>query len=124
MSVGLSDAELRVMGVVWREGGSTTARKIVETLSDEVQYSSSATYTLIYRCIKKGALQRTEPGFVCKALVSQEEMQAKQTDALVERLYDGSADKLFAALVSRKKVSRDEISRLRDAIDESGEHFE
>lgn len=112
------------MGVVWREGGSTTARKIVETLSDEVQYSSSATYTLIYRCIKKGALQRTEPGFVCKALVSQEEMQAKQTDALVERLYDGSADKLFAALVSRKKVSRDEISRLRDAIDESGEHFE
>ena len=33
------------------------------------------TYTLIKRCIKKGAIERSDPGFMCHALVPQAEVQ-------------------------------------------------
>jgi predicted transcriptional regulator len=113
MEVALSRAELRVMSVVWHEGGNTTARHIADVLADQVGYSAAASYTLVGRCVKKGALERSEPGYMCRALVSQEDMQNSETDALIERLFDGSADKLFVALVDRKKVSQHEIDRLR-----------
>ena len=114
----LSDSELKVMDVVWREGGETTARRIGEALADRFGYSLSATYTLIGRCIKKGAVERSEPGFVCRALVPREEVQRAETDELINKLYDGSADKLFAALLSSKKISREEIERLKKLIDD------
>ena len=114
----LSDSELKVMDVVWREGGETTARRIGEALANRFGYSLSATYTLIGRCIKKGAVERSEPGFVCRALVPREEVQRAETDELINKLYDGSADKLFAALLSSKKISREEIERLKKLIDD------
>ena len=114
----LSDSELKVMDVVWREGGETTARRIGEALADRFGYSLSATYTLIGRCIKKGALQRVDPGYHCRALVTQEAVQNEETDGLIDRLFGGSADRLFAALVNRKKVSREVIDRLRQMADD------
>ena len=34
----------------------------------------NTTYTLIKRCIKKGAIERSEPNFMCHALVKKEEI--------------------------------------------------
>ena len=117
MSVLLSGAELRVMAIVWREG-QASARHIADVLASEVGYSASATYTLVSRCIKKGALERRDPGYICVPLMTQEQVQDSETDDLIDRLFGGSADKLFAALVSRKKVSRAELDRLRAMVDE------
>lgn len=116
MNAKLFDSELRVMNVIWREG-SATAKHIAQTLKQQYGWSASTTYTLISRCIKKGAIQRTEPNFVCTPLVSRDEVQAAETDEFIDRMFDGSADKLFSALVSRKKISHDEIERLRRMAD-------
>lgn len=113
----LSDSELRVMDIVWGDGGESTARRIGEVLAERFGYSLSATYTLITRCIKKGALERIDPGYRCRALVSQQAVQDEETDGLIDRLFGGSADRLFAALVDRKKVSSAEIDRLRRMAD-------
>lgn len=112
----LFDSELKVMNVIWREEAAT-AKHISEVLKAELGWSTSTTYTLISRCIKKGAIERSEPNFMCRALISRNEVQAAETDEFIDRMFDGSADKLFAALVSRKKVSKNEIDRLRDIID-------
>ena len=117
MSTALSDSEIRVMDIVWDAGGQASAKQIADSLASQLEYSASATYTLIHRCIKKGALERVQPGFMCRALISREQVQAEETDRLVNRVFDGSADKLFAALIGRNKVSRDEIARLRDLVD-------
>ena len=116
MNVKLFDAELKVMNVIWRENGAT-ARHISATLKEEMGWNASTTYTLITRCIKKGAIEHVEPGFLCKPLVSREDVQAAETDEFIDRMFDGSADKLFAALVNRKKVSSEEIDRLRALVD-------
>ena len=49
--------------------------------------------------------------------MSRDEVQATETDEFIDRMFDGSADKLFSALVSRKKVSESEIARLRQIAD-------
>ena len=117
MDTKLFDSELKVMDVLWREG-DRPARKIAEELEEQVGWNINTTYTLIKRCIKKGAIQRTDPGFVCRALIPKEDVQAAETDELVGKLFDGSIDKLFASLLGRKDLSAGQIQRLRDIVEE------
>lgn len=117
MDVKLFDSELKVMDVLWREG-NVPARRVAAELTEKFGWNVNTTYTLIKRCIKKGAVERSEPGFICRALVPREEVQQAETDELINKLYDGSADKLFAALLSSKIISREEIGHLRKLIDD------
>ena len=52
----LFDSELKVMGVLWREG-DCTAKHISDVLKQEVGWNMNTTYTLIKRCIGKGAME-------------------------------------------------------------------
>ena len=117
MDIKLHDSELKVMDVLWREG-DCPARQIANTLETEVGWNVNTTYTLIKRCMKKGAVQRTDPGFLCHALIPKEAVQAAETDELVGKLFDGSVDKLFASLLGRKKLSAEQLQRLRDIVGE------
>ena len=113
----LFDSELKVMGVLWNEG-DCTAKHISDVLKEDIGWNMNTTYTLIKRCIKKGAIERSEPNFMCHALVKKEEIQEEQTNELIDKIYDGSADKLFAALLGRKKLSSEQIEKLRDIVGE------
>lgn len=118
MDVKLFDSELKVMGVLWKRG-DTTAKQISDILKEEVGWNMNTTYTLIKRCINKGAIERREPNFMCHALIPQEEVQAAETDEFIDRIYDGSVDKLFAALIGRKKLSKEQIEELKQFVEES-----
>ncbi len=111
----LGDSELRVMNVLWNEG-DCTAKHISDILSERVGWNMNTTYTLIKRCIKKGAIERSEPNFMCHALVSREAIQETETNELLDKLFDSSADKLFAALVGRKDLTPEQIKRLKKII--------
>ena len=50
--------------------------------------------------------------------IPKEEVQEAETRELINRVYDGSADKLFAALLSRRKLSAQEIERLKQMVGE------
>lgn len=115
MEVKLFDSELKVMDVLWREG-DTTAKHISDILHAEIGWNMNTTYTLIKRCIKKGAIERTEPKFMCHALIPKEQVQEAETDELINKIYDGSVDKLFAALISRKKLSAEQIQKLKQIV--------
>ena len=117
MDIKLFDSELKIMDVLWREG-DTTAKRISEILNAEIGWNRNTTYTLIKRCIEKGAIERTEPNFVCRALIPKEEVQEAETNELINKIYDGSADKLFAALLGRKKLSAEQIKKLKDIVGE------
>ena len=111
----LFDSELKVMGVLWREG-DCTAKHISDVLKQEVGWNMNTTYTLIKRCIGKGTIQRSEPNFLCHALIQKEEVQQLQTDELIDRIYAGSTDTLFAALLGRKQLSAQKIEQLRNIV--------
>ena len=114
MDMKLFDSELKVMNVLWREG-DMTAKHISDILKEEIGWNMN-TYTLIKRCIKKGAIERSEPNFMCHALIPKEKVQEAETNELIDKIYDGSADKLFAALLGRKKLSAEQIQKLKQIV--------
>ncbi len=115
MAVKLFDSELKVMGVLWKEGDKT-AKEISDILKSEIGWNMNTTYTVIKKCITKGAIERIEPNFLCRALIQKEAVQEAETDELIGKLYDGSADKLFAALLGRKKLTAEQIARLKQIV--------
>lgn len=117
MDIKLFDSEIKVMDVLWKEG-DTTAKHIAEILGVEVGWNVNTTYTLIKRCIKKGAIERTEPNFMCHALIAKEKVQEAETNELINKIFDGSADKLFASLLGRKKLSAEQIEKLKQIVGE------
>ena len=112
----LFDSELRVMNVLWKDG-DVPAKHIAEVLNNELGWNKNTTYTLIKRCMKKGAIERTEPNFMCHALIPKEKVQEAETNELIDKVYDGSADKLFAALLGKKKLSAEQIEKLRQIVE-------
>lgn len=114
-TVKLFDSELKVMDILWKEG-DVRAKYIADVLTKEVGWNKNTTYTLIKRCIKKGAIERSEPNFMCHALIPKEDVQEAETNELIDKIYDGCADKLFAALLSRKKLSAEQIERLMQIV--------
>ena len=117
MSIKLFDSELKVMAVLWREG-DCTAKHISDILQEQIGWNINTTYTVIKKCIKKGAIERREPNFLCHALISREAVQASETDELIDKIYDGSADMLFASLLTRKTLSAEQIERLKKIVEE------
>ncbi len=116
-TVKLFDSELKVMSVLWKEG-DVPAKHIADMLNKELGWNKNTTYTLIKRCMKKGAIERFEPDFMCHALIPKEEVQEAETNELIDKIYDGSADKLFAALLGRKKLSAEQIEKLKQIVGE------
>jgi len=117
VQVKLYDSELKIMGVLWREG-DVTAKHISDVMKEEAGWNMNTTYTLIKRCIKKGAVERSEPHFMCHALISKEEVQKAETEELINKVYDGSVDKLFAALLGSRKLSARQIEKLKQIVEE------
>ena len=70
------------MSVLWRDG-DVPAKYIAKLLTEELGWNVNTTYTLIKRCIKKGAIERSDPGFMCHALVPKEEVQEAETNNLL-----------------------------------------
>ena len=115
MAIKLFDSELKVMGILWKEGDKT-AKQISDILKAEIGWNMNTTYTIIKKCMAKGAIQRGEPNFMCHALIPKEAVQEAETDELISKLYDGSTDKLFAALLGRKKLSAEQIAKLKQIV--------
>ena len=120
MTIKLFDSELKVMDVLWREGDKT-AKQISDILNAEIGWNMNTTYTVIKKCVAKGAIRRDEPNFLCHALIPKEAVQEAETDELIGKLFDGSVDKLFAALLGRKKLTAQQIAELKQIVGDLGE---
>ncbi len=108
----LYDSELNVMEYLWQKG-EASAKEIAAEMAKTVGWSKTTTYTVIKKCVDKGAVERHEPGFHCAPLISRQEAQAYETRELINRMYDGSADLLVASLVGQQMLSEQEIDRLK-----------
>ncbi|MBE6612627.1 MAG: BlaI/MecI/CopY family transcriptional regulator, partial [Ruminococcaceae bacterium] len=63
------------------------------------------------------AIERREPNFLCHPLITRRDVQECETSELIDKLYDGAADKLVACLLDGKRLSDDEIARLKAMVE-------
>ena len=118
MEVKLFDSERKVMEVLWDAGEALPAREVARRLEQAVGWNKNTTYTVIKKCVEKGAIERREPNFQCHPLVSRDQVREQEAVELVDKLFDGSASLLFASLVHGKALSREEIDQLKKLVDD------
>lgn len=112
----LFDSEAKVMEIIWNRG-PLSAKEISLIAADSIGWNKNTTYTVIKKLESKGFIKRTDPGFICTPLVSQEEMQKKEAVSLLNKVFGGSRKALFSALLEDEDLTDTEIKELRDLID-------
>ncbi len=122
----LFDSELKVMEVLWEheENAAETsekvsARHIVDVLSQRIGWNKNTTYTVIKKCIEKGAVERGDPGFFCIPLVSRDEVARSETEQLIDKMFGGSSELFFSSFLKNQGISDEDAARLAKMIRDS-----
>ena len=112
----LFDSEWKVMEVLWQDG-DTTAKELSLWLAGSAGWNKNTTYTVIKKCVEKGAIERREPNFLCHACITKEAAQQEEADTLLDKVFGGSAELLFASVLSGRKLKKEELERLRALVE-------
>lgn len=120
----ISDSELEIMGVLWDAGVPLPLTEIRVALQEKTGWEHSTIKTLLHRLHQKGAVtQEKRNVYYYYPAVSQAEYSDYTTQALIDKLYRGSARNLLVSLVSSKKLRQEDIEEIRSLLmeDEANE---
>ncbi len=112
----LFDSEWKVMQTLW-EQNDLPAKEVARRLGESVGWNKNTTYTVIKKCIDKGAIERREPNFICHAALTRRQAQKEEANTLVDKVFGGSAELLFASILSDRSLTREEIERLKALVE-------
>ncbi|MFZ5989494.1 MAG: BlaI/MecI/CopY family transcriptional regulator [Bacillota bacterium] len=112
----ITDAEWKVMEVLW-DNSPISARELVDIMKDMEGWNKNTTYTVITRLIQKGVASREEPSFICRPLVSRDQVCLSETRSFLQKVYDGSVKMLVTGFLSKEKLSREDIEELKKLIE-------
>lgn len=115
----ITDAELEIMKLLW-EDKELTLNQIVEKLNNNEERNKSTIKTLLYRLVEKGSVEsitqaKKEHKFI--AAIKQEEYIRKENETFLQKLYNGSTNKLLLNFVEEKKISKKDLTDLLDLIE-------
>jgi len=116
VAVKVFDSELKVMEALWKEG-DLTAGQLAKIMSDQMGWNRNTTYTVIGKLIDKGAVQRLGSGFLCRPLITKEQVQRHEVTELIDRLFDGSEEVFLSAFLSGKALSQEKRERLKQIVE-------
>ncbi|HST57321.1 MAG TPA: BlaI/MecI/CopY family transcriptional regulator [Longimicrobium sp.] len=115
--ISFTPRELDVMSILWR-GGSGTVTEVREGLNEDLAYTSvlSALQTLE----EKGFVRHEPEGRAYRYFptVAPEKAGRSALARIREAVFQGSAELMFAQLVSDRKLKRDELERMRRLLAE------
>jgi len=113
----LHEGELNVMELLW-SNKELAAKDISKIIKEYIGWEKNTTYTVIKRLIDKGAVERIEPGFICRAKINKRMVQNIETEALFNKLFNSSLSTFFVEFLRNRKLSAAEIFELERIIDE------
>ena len=119
-SPNLTDAELRLMDVLW-EKGQATVSDVADALPQNPALAYSTVLTTLRILETKGFVRHTKDGraFVYHPLVGREQARENAVTHLVRRFFENSPELLMLNLLDGKKVDASELRRLRKKIEEA-----
>jgi predicted transcriptional regulator len=117
-SPALTDAEARVMTVLWRLEQATVA-EVVVALGKKPKVSYSTVQTILRILEEKGyvAHEKIARAFVYRAVVDARQARRRAVRHLLGRLFDNSPSLLVLNVLDDEQLDPAELKRLRDLID-------
>ena len=117
-SATLTEAELRIMDVVWQKGPSTV-QQVLDALGDELAYNSVLTTIRILE--RKGYLGHVKDGraHVYEPLIDRDDATRSEIRHLVSRFFRNSQKALLLNLLEDEAIEDEEVKRLRKVLERS-----
>lgn len=108
------ESEYRFCLILW-EQEPVSSGKLVELCRERLGWKPTTTYTVIKRLSQRSVLKNEHS--VVTSLVSKDEIQAAEIDALVEKTFAGSLPSFFAAFTRHRRLTPAEIDQVQAMID-------
>ncbi len=111
--------ELLILGILW-EIGPATVRQVNELMNKEQKTGYTTTLKFMQIMTKKGLLIRDDSKFqhIFAPAISEDITQGQVVDDMIDKVFGGSAQKLVMQALSRKRVSPDQMTQIRQLLDE------
>jgi BlaI family transcriptional regulator, penicillinase repressor len=115
-SPALTDAEARVMGVLWQRKAATVGDVVAAFKKHPVTYSTVQTILRILETKGYVAHDKVERAFVYRPIVDQAQARRRALRHLVGRLFEGSPSLLVANVLDDESIDASELQRLKELI--------
>jgi len=117
-SIAISDAESRVMEVLW-EASPLASEDIVTALSKPTGWHEKTVKTLLNRLLVKGAICAEKDGrrYLYSPLLRRKEWQRRESRSLLDRVFGGKVAPLLAHFSRHEKLTAKDVAELRKLID-------
>jgi predicted transcriptional regulator len=119
-SVTLTEAELRLMDVLWIKG-LATVQQVLESLPKKQPLAYNSVLTTIRVLEKKGYVKHVKDGraHVYMPLVGQKEATRFEVRHLVNRFFKNSHELLVLNILQDQSIEAEELARLRQMLEEN-----
>jgi predicted transcriptional regulator len=116
----LTEAELRLMKILWRRGESAVT-DLVSAIPDREALAYNSVLTTIRILEQKGYVEHRQEGraFVYRAVVAEQEASRSEVKHMLSRFFGNSREQLLLTLLGDEDMSRDELERMKAAIREA-----
>jgi predicted transcriptional regulator len=113
----LTEAELRLMKILWRRGESAV-NDLVASMPDGETLAYNSVLTTIRILEQKGYVDHRQEGraFVYRPCVAEEEASRSEVRHLMSRFFGNSREQLLLSLLGDDQISAKELERLKEAI--------
>ena len=113
----LTEAELRLMKILWRRGESAVT-DLVAALPDGEPLAYNSVLTTIRILEQKGYVTHRQEGraFVYRPSVAEAEAGRSEVHNVLSRFFGNSREQLVLSLLGDERMSAEELERLKDLI--------
>lgn len=114
----ISDAEWRVMQVIW-ESSPITANEVIDQLENNTDWKPKTVKTLIRRLVEKKVLGFHKEGkeYLYYPIVSENEGIRVESENFLKKVFNGSLNLMLANFIDEQRLSEEEIKELKRIID-------
>ena len=116
----LTEAELRLMDVLWQQGPSTV-QQVLDALPKKSQLAYNSVLTTIRILEKKGYVRHIKDGraHVYRPLVARSEATRSEISHLAHRFFKNSHEMLVLNILEDRGVDAEELQRLRQLLEQT-----
>ncbi len=121
-SITLTEAELRIMRILWVRGESAVS-DLVASMPEGEMLAYNSVLTTVRILEQKGYVEHRQEGraFVYWPSVAEHEASRSEVRHVLSRFFGNSRERLLLSLLGDEEISAEELMRLKEAIQNSAE---